>query len=313
MNDTDHDLITILPEEAGERLDKVLARRFDAIRSRTYFQMLIEEQQVLLNGSPAKKRTQLKAGDDVQIHFIVTPAIGLASEPIPLDVIYEDEFLLVVNKPVGMVVHPAVGNWTGTFVNALLYRYQELYHTPDLRPGIVHRLDKDTSGLLLAAKTPLAQQRLIELFAQRKIHKEYLAICVGNPGIIEINAPIGRHPVHRKMMTVLPEGKPALSYCTTLAFDGKISLVRIVLASGRTHQIRVHLKHQGCPVLGDSVYGNVSINKKFSASRQLLHAHKLQFIHPMTQTHIELEVPLPQDMRAFTFILQGKYLDSNSR
>lgn len=301
MDNNETDSLIISPEEAGERLDKILAKRFHTIKSRTYFQMLIEEQRVLLNNSVVKKRIQPKAGDEVLIHFILTPEIGLSPEPIPLEIIYEDEFLLVVNKPAGMVVHPAVGNWTGTFVNALLHHCNQLETclTGDLRPGIVHRLDKETSGLLIAAKTMKSQQLLISQFAQRKIHKEYLAICIGNPGEIEIDAPIGRHAIHRKMMTVTPEGKPSLSICNTIAYDNKFSLVRIILATGRTHQIRVHMKHHGTPILGDSTYGNLQMNTKYGVCRQLLHAQSLSFQHPITGKLLELEAQAPKDMETW--------------
>lgn len=297
-DDTDTIIITV--EESGERLDKILARRYEEIRSRTYFQMLIEEQHVLLNGLPVKKRYLPSPGDEVQIDFIITPEIGLEAEPIPLNIVYEDEHILAINKPAGMVVHPATGNWTGTFVNALLYHCKQLYEESkerpnDIRPGIIHRLDKDTSGLLLAAKTSLAQQRLIALFASRKVHKEYLAICLGNPGNCEINVPIGRHPVKRQQMAVVETGKPALTICQCLATDGKMSLLRIVLATGRTHQIRVHLKHLGTPVLGDSVYGNIQANEKYKVNRQLLHAHLLRFDHPITGKELILEAKVPAD------------------
>lgn len=308
MENEETDSIVIAENEAGERLDKILAQRFHSIQSRTYFQMLIEEQRVLLNHVPVKKRIKPQVGDEVHINFILTPEIGLVPEAIPLDIIYEDDDLLVVNKAPGMVVHPATGNWTGTFVNALMHHCkqwqdsaQHSKHSSDyLRPGIVHRLDKETSGLLMAAKTVQAQQRLIEMFAQRQIHKEYLAICLGNPGShVEIREPIGRHPVHRKLMAVLAGGKPALSICHTLASDGKISLVRVVLATGRTHQIRVHMKHHGTPVLGDTSYGNSQANAKYGVFRQLLHAQLLRFIHPMTGHSLELEAPPPSDMSAW--------------
>lgn len=289
--------IVISEEEAGERLDKILARRYSDVRSRTYFQDLIEDHCVLLNGEPVKKRVQPKVGDEVEIAFRIAPELDLKAEAIPLEILYEDACLLAVNKPAGMVVHPAVGNWSGTFVNALLHHCQQLEVQDNVRPGIVHRLDKETSGVLLAAKTTSAQQRLIALFASRSVYKEYLAVCVGNPGTCEIDAPIGRHPVHRKLMTVLQEGgRPALSRCQTLAFDGQLSLVSIVLVTGRTHQIRVHMKHRGTPVLGDPLYGSSAANQKYGKERQMLHAWRVRFAHPMTVETIELEAPLPPDM-----------------
>lgn len=297
--DFDTDIIIISPEEEGERLDKILALRFQNVQSRTYFQYLIEEEKVLLNGIPIKKRVKPKAGDEVEIQFIITPEIGLDPEPIPLNIIYEDQDILVVNKPAGMVVHPAPGNWTGTFVNALLYHCKHLFPSgsSELRPGIVHRLDKETSGLLVAAKNSLAHQKLIQMFSSRSVHKEYLAICVGNPGDVEINASIGRHPVHRKMMTVLKEGgREAITFCRTLCHKGDLSLVNVRIATGRTHQIRVHMKHIGHPILGDSTYGSLQANKKYGAHRQMLHAKLLRFHHPVTGVPLEFQADVPEDM-----------------
>lgn len=301
MHQNEWNEIIVTAEEAGQRLDKILAARFQKIRSRTYFQHLIDNQAVLLNGKPVKKRIKPDEGDEVEICFALTPELDLTPEAIPLDIIYEDDDILVVNKPAGLVVHPGAGNWSGTFVNALLHHCRELTaHDPSsVRPGIVHRLDKETSGLLIAAKGPLAQQRLIEMFAQRLVHKEYLAICIGNPGKAEIKAAIGRHPVHRKKMAVLTEGgRQARSRCTTEAFDGKLSLVKVILETGRTHQIRVHMLHHGTPVLGDPLYGNAAANKKYGIVRQLLHAHLLRFRHPITNREMELCAPLPEDFRS---------------
>lgn len=295
------DRIWIQEEETGERLDKLLANRYKEIHSRTYFAMLINEHLVLVNGIPVKKRIKPQPGDEVEIQFALTPEIDLTPENIPLDILYEDDYLLVINKPVGMVVHPAPGNWSGTFVNALLYHCRTLEGGGgDLRPGIVHRLDKNTSGVLVAAKTTLTQQRLTEMFSGREVYKEYLALCVGNPGNVEIAAPIARHPVHRQQMAVAEEGKgkPALTKCETLFTDGKLSIVKVIIATGRTHQIRVHLKHLGTPILGDPLYGLVQTNKKYHLSHQMLHAHILRFKHPMTGKEMEFTAPIPEEMRA---------------
>lgn len=301
MAEEETDLLVVTDEEAGERLDKILARRFKEVYSRTYFQYLIDEQLVLLNGIPVKKRIKPQEGDEIEVEFAVTPEIQLSPEAIPLSIIYEDEHLLVVNKPAGMVVHPAPGNWTGTFVNALLYHCGSLPHSTSapLRPGIVHRLDKETSGVLVAAKTLEMQQKLTALFASRQVYKEYLAICIGNPPEGEINAPVGRHPIHRKQMAVVPSGKQAISYCHTIGWNGKLSVVRVVIATGRTHQIRVHLKYKGTPVLGDSLYGNSSLNHYYGAERQLLHAANIKFQHPLTGEQLDLSAPPPEDMDKF--------------
>lgn len=299
MSNDDNEALIITADEAGQRLDKILAARFQEVNSRTYFQSLIEEGLVTLNGVPVKKRTQPKEGDEILVAFRPSPEIKLAPEPIPLDIRYEDDDIIIVNKPAGMVVHPAPGNWSGTFVNALLYHCKALMNgNPDsLRPGIVHRLDKDTTGLLVAAKTTLAQQRLVEMFSSRKVYKEYLALCLGNPGDAEIDAPIGRHPVHRKMMTVRPEGgRQALSYCHSLTHNDKYSVVQVILATGRTHQIRVHLKHIGAPILGDEIYGNSQLNKKLGLQRQMLHAYRLRFAHPIHGGMLEFQQEIPADM-----------------
>jgi 23S rRNA pseudouridine1911/1915/1917 synthase len=308
--------------EAGERLDKLLALRFNQMNSRTYFQNLIEQECVLLNGAPAKKRIRPKAGDEIEVHFQLAPELELLPEPIPLDIVFEDEYLIVINKPAGMVVHPAVGNWRGTFVNALLYHCQEQFRTvskpsasdpASLRPGIVHRLDKDTSGLLIGAKTSLTQQRLVAMFASRQIHKVYEAICVGHSGTIEIKAPIGRHPVHRKLMAVRElGGKNAWTICRTLAFDGQLALVEFVLMTGRTHQIRVHMAHQGTPVLGDSTYGSSKANQKYGVGRHMLHAKTLRFTHPISGSLVHLEVPLPPDMSSLAKKIKLNTVNMNS-
>lgn len=304
----DSDLLIITEEEAGQRLDKILALRFQEIKSRSYFQYLIEQHKVLLNGESVKKRALPKAGDQIEIQFICLPELSLTPEAIPLEIIFEDESLLVVNKPAGMVVHPAVGNWSGTFVNALLYHCKglesmcasEKNNPSSVRPGIVHRLDKDTTGLLIAAKTAEAHEKLSALFFSRKIYKEYLAVCIGNPGTLTINRPIGRNPSCYKQMAVVQQGgKEAITHCKTLAFNGKLAFVSIELQTGRTHQIRVHLQSQGTPVLGDPVYGNLKINQFYNLQKQMLHAHCLRFSHPLTQELLEFKAPLPPKMKEF--------------
>lgn len=297
----DSDNIVITDEEQGERLDKILAQRFASLKSRSYFHYLIAEGKVLVNGQPVKKRTLMKAGDEIEINFVYCKELTLEPEAIPLDIIYEDEALLIINKPAGMVVHPAAGNWSGTFVNALLYHYRELHHentdNNSLRPGIVHRLDKNTSGLLLAAKNSKVQQQLSEQFADRKVHKEYIAVCCGRVHDMAIDLPIGRHPVNRKKMAVVTEGgKRALSLCRPLAFNEKLSLAAITLVTGRTHQIRVHMQHNNTPIIGDHLYGNEQLNRKYGAERQMLHAHLLRFTHPLSKKTLEFQAPLPKDI-----------------
>ena len=299
------DLLIVTEEEADVRLDKVLTARFPDY-SRTYFQSLIEKSLVLVNGVLAKKSARLVAGDEIEVEFTVTEEISITPEAIPLDVVYEDAYLLAINKPVGMVVHPAVGNWTGTFVNALLYHCALNPQAGSLRPGIVHRLDKETSGLLLAAKDEMTQRKLVEAFAARQVYKEYRAICLGNPGSRRIEGNIGRHPVRRKEMAIVPEGgRAALTLCETLRYDEQLSYVKLVPHTGRTHQLRVHMRHAGFPILGDSLYGNPSTNQKWGAKRQLLHAFCLRFTHPHTKEEVELKAPLPQDILKYAQLLKN--------
>lgn len=289
-------ILLVSEEEKNLRLDKLLTNRFLGY-SRTYFQYLIGKGCVLVNGQVVKKREQSQPLDEVEVCFELTPELSLKPEEIPLEILYEDEHLLAINKPAGMVVHPAPGHPSGTFVNALLYHCKTL-EVENLRPGIVHRLDKDTSGVLIAAKTTQTHAALVSLFASRAIEKTYLAIAVGNPGNVTISAPLKRHPKKRQEMAVIEGGKEAISICSTLSFDGRLSLVSIRLITGRTHQIRVHLKSRGTPVLGDSVYGSSAANALFGAKRQLLHAHTLKCLHPITQVPLVIEAPLPEDLLA---------------
>jgi 23S rRNA pseudouridine1911/1915/1917 synthase len=293
-------------EEEGIRVDKLLAKRFPDF-SRTYFQHLIEIGCVLINGKPVKKRIIPEEGDEIEVCFQATPETSLKAESIPLEILYEDEHLLAINKPAGMVVHPAPGHWSGTFVNALLGHCQNIAPGTDpLRPGIVHRLDKDTTGVLVAAKTVPAQQALIELFSNRQMEKLYLAICTGRPQNGIVNLPIGRHPVHRKEMAVLPDGREAISEFQVAAFNDQWSLVLALPRTGRTHQIRVHLKHLGCPILGDPVYGKRSDIQ--GPGRQLLHAYRLSFDHPITGAPMRLTAPIPDDLKVWMQRLCGPSL-----
>ncbi len=302
------EVVTITQEEVGERLDTVLAERFREGYSRAYFQNLIDREGVLLNGQLVKKGSKLRVGDVVEVRFSIVREVRLVPEAIPLEIVYEDQYLLVVNKPAGMVVHPAPGSWSGTFVHALLHHCQQLAIDPSdgWRPGIVHRLDKETSGLLVAAKTSSVQRKLVSLFASRQVYKEYWAVCVGKLMEGEINAPIGRHPIRRKEMAVTLSGRQALSVCTSMGWNGQLSLVRVVIATGRTHQIRVHLKYKGTPVLGDSVYGDFSANRRYGVHRQLLHAAVMKFRHPVTQESLEFKASAPLDMRSFISSLSGR-------
>ncbi|PIS01810.1 MAG: RluA family pseudouridine synthase [Chlamydiae bacterium CG10_big_fil_rev_8_21_14_0_10_35_9] len=289
--------IIVSDDEKDMRIDKLLSNRFE-IHSRSYFQYLIENQCVLLNGQVIKKRAVPSVGDEISIFFQLTEEILATPENIPLNILFEDEHIIAINKPASMVTHPAVGNRTKTFVNALLYHCSNLAPSEDpLRPGIVHRLDKDTTGVLIAAKTVRAHQALISQFSNRKIEKQYLAICLNHLENQKVDAPIARHPVKRKEMAVVENGKQAITCFQTIAFQNDLSLVLAKPVTGRTHQIRVHLKHINHPILGDATYGSAKANKKYHVERQLLHAYKLQFTHPITNVAMEIVAPIPEDMK----------------
>lgn len=307
QNSPDLELFCVGEEEEGIRLDLLLAKRFPHL-SRSYFQRLIEDGFVLVNGERTKKRDIPEEGDEIEVCFQVTPELSLEPENIPLDILYEDPYLIAINKPAGMVVHPAPGHWSGTFVNALIHHCKTC-PTPDpLRPGIVHRIDKDTSGILIAAKTVEAHQALVTLFAERKVEKLYLCICVGKPANGLVTAPIGRHPVHRKEMAVLPDGKEAMTHFSVAAFNQRLSFVVARPKTGRTHQIRVHLKHLGTPILGDGIYGSMKINLALGAPRQLLHAYRLILPHPITGLPLQITAPIPEDMKEWMQQLCGPSL-----
>lgn len=287
-----------VPEgQSSQRLDILLKEQFPN-HSRTYFQSLIAQGYVLVNGKQMKKRDIPKEGDEVEVCFILPEQIDLSPQDIPLEILYEDDHLLAVNKPAGMVVHPGAGHYKDTFVNALLYHCQGLPFSDEIRPGIVHRLDKDTSGVLIAAKTAQAHQNLVALFASRKVEKKYLAITIGTPNEGVIQAPIARHPVDRKSMCVsFEKGKEATSIVRVLRKEGAFALVEVQILTGRTHQIRVHLQYGNTPILGDIVYGNAKINQKQNVSRQMLHAHEVRIPHPITEKTLHFIAPLPKDMQ----------------
>ncbi|MBI3236434.1 MAG: RluA family pseudouridine synthase [Chlamydiales bacterium] len=292
------DYFTVTSQEAHLRLDKLLCLRFPQY-SRTYFQNLIQKGCVLINKQIVKKREKPGVEDEVEICFELTEELDLSPENIPLQILFEDEHLIAVDKPVGMVVHPAPGHPSGTFANALLYHCKTLPGASSLRPGIVHRLDKETSGVLIAAKTQQAHQKLVEAFSSRSIEKTYLAIAIGKVQEGLIDAPLKRHPIHRKEMAVDLAGKEAKTFCELLDFNGSFSLVSVRLITGRTHQIRVHFKYRNTPILGDSVYGNERSNQQQKAERQLLHAYRLCLSHPITGAPLSITAPIPSDFQRF--------------
>ena len=284
----------ISPPDAGSRIDQYLAARVPEL-SRSRIQDLMKTGHVRVNGRETKASTKLRAGDHITITEPPPAAATTEAEDIALDVLYEDADLIVLNKPAGLVVHPAAGHWRGTLVNALLHHCQGLSSIGgEERPGIVHRLDKETSGCLVAAKNDLAHHALTRQFAGREITKIYLALASGNfrepSGIIE--GAIGRHPIHRKKMTVLTgeRGRAARTDYRVLREVPGGTLVECTLHTGRTHQIRVHLKHLGHPLLGDEVYG-----RRAGLERQMLHAWKLGFTHPTTARRMDFTAPIPAD------------------
>lgn len=300
----------ITPANAGERLDHFLTAALPQF-TRSRLQNLTRDEHILLNGAVAKPGAKLRAGDRITLQEPPPRPAEPQAEEIPLQVLYEDDDLIVINKAAGIVVHPAAGNWEGTLVNALLHHCGTLSGLGgEERPGIVHRLDKDTSGCLVAAKSDLAYQTLVRQFAGREVTKIYLALAAGRFPLRSgsIRAPIERHPVNRKQMAVVEEGRGRAAHTDWRVLQELPAgtLVECTLHTGRTHQIRVHLKHLGHPLLGDEVYG-----RKAGFPRQMLHAWQLGFAHPRTGAPLHLVAPLPEDFRAAGVVIpadtpQGK-------
>ncbi len=292
--------VVYFKEDVPSRLDLFLSRYFTQ-HSRTYFQNLIKENRITLNDQTVKKRTLVAYGDKITIHFMAKALPYVAPQNIALDILYEDAHFLVINKPPNMVVHPAPGHRNNTVVNALLSYCQSLKNWKEkIRPGVVHRLDKDTSGVLIAAKTEIAHGKLTTLFAERKVHKSYLAVTTSVPKALICTSPIARHPTKRKEMTIdFEKGKEAVTECTVLKKTADVHLLLLKPQTGRTHQLRVHLKALNAPIIGDPLYGSAKINRAYGIQRQLLHAQKLEFIHPFTNRPFCITAPLPKDMYAF--------------
>lgn len=282
-------------EMAGLRLDRVLPFLFSG-HSRSELQRLVEAGEVLLNGKASKKRVLVKEGDRVEL-TIQPRCSDVVPQHMPFDILYEDDKILVINKPPGLVVHPAPGHWEGTFVNGLLAHCRDLDKEDPIRPGIVHRLDKDTSGVLIAAKTTPVLYNIAQQFHDRSVEKEYIAIVVGaHSGSCTVTGAIARDPVHKTKMSIQPTGKAAQTEVIFLSSSKDLSLVLARPLTGRTHQIRVHLASIHHPVLGDSVYGRPCVNRKMNVSRQMLHCRRIVFLHPVTGKKLILEAPLPPDM-----------------
>ncbi len=304
--------LVVGPAEEGRRLDAVLAARWSDL-SRSRWQELVRSGHVTVNGRGAKPSRAARAGDRVAVRLPPPPASRLEPVAMDLHVVYEDDALLVVDKPAGLVVHPGAGNLSRTLAHGLLHRHPELAAVGGAdRPGIVHRLDKGTSGLLLVAKSEVARQRLARALARREIHRTYLALVWGRPRPPEgrIEAPVGRDPRDRRRMAVVPGGRPAATRYRTLETGGWASLLECSLETGRTHQIRVHLRQIGHPVVGDETYGGGptrALNAPPAARRlareatggllrPALHAFRLAFSHPVSESPIALESPLPEDL-----------------
>jgi 23S rRNA pseudouridine1911/1915/1917 synthase len=290
----------LVPESGEARLDAYLAAQDELGLSRSRIKALIEEGHVTVNDNKPKASQSLFAGDVVKVTVPDPKPMNVAAEEIPLDVVYEDSDVLVVNKPRGMVVHPAAGNWSGTLVNALLDHVDDLEGIGgELRPGIVHRLDKDTTGLLMVAKNEKAMAALQEQIREHTARRIYWALVHGNqmPEAGRVEAPIGRHPGDRKKMAVnTKNGRDAVTHFRVLERFKAYSLLECRLETGRTHQIRVHLSFIGHPVVGDAVYG--TRKQHLGMTGQALHAKKLGFYHPTTGEWREYEVDLPADMAA---------------
>jgi 23S rRNA pseudouridine1911/1915/1917 synthase len=305
--------LTAKPKVEGLRLDQFLVTAFPGY-SRSIFQRAIDGEAVTVNGRSVKASYKVREGDQVRIMLPAPTADFAAPEDIPLDILYEDEFLAAINKPPDMVVHPAKGHWSGTLVNALQFHFGQLSHlNGDYRPGIVHRLDRDTTGVILVAKDERTHSDLGNQFEHRKVFKEYLAITAGvlDRDSDYIDARIGHHPHDRVKMVVTDEeddGKEACSYYEVIERFRGFTFCRIQPRTGRTHQIRVHLASVGCPVLADKTYGGRDSLRlsdlapgldpqadEVLIARQALHAGRLRFHHPRTGRMIEVEAPLPAD------------------
>ncbi len=300
-------------KEAGMRLDAYVSTVSELSRSAAA--KLIESGSLKLNGAAAEKKRTVTVGDVVEIILPEPAECEAEPEDIPLDVVYEDDDIIVINKPQGMVVHPAPGNYSGTLVNALLFRCRDSLSGIGgvMRPGIVHRIDKDTSGLLVVAKNDFSHAALSEELKYHGIEREYHALVKGgfSADAGTVNEPIGRHPIDRKKMAVLrnsESAREAVTHYEVLGRYGNVSYLKLMLETGRTHQIRVHMSYIGHPLLGDEVYGQskTPFEKRHSAllSGQALHARRLSLTHPRTGARMTFECPLPQEFSKLLEILE---------
>lgn len=304
-------VIVLSEDDAGERIDRVLARRCPEF-SRSALQRWIEQGRVEQAGEVVSRRTKAQGGAEVSIHPAPPESMSAEPQEIPLEILFEDTHLIVLDKPAGLVVHPAPGHADGTLVNALLYHAKVQGGDDPLRPGIVHRLDKDTSGVMVVAKTPQAHERLVEMFQQHELERAYLAIAVGRPPrSITYDTFHRRHPAHRKKFTSRSDrGRRAVTHLETVELLHGSALVRCYLETGRTHQIRVHLAEHGYPVLGDPLYGKSIGDPRLRRAstelgRQALHAALLAFAHPVTSEEMRFETEPPEDFQRALSTLRG--------
>ncbi len=294
-------------KDAKQRIDKYIVEGMDEQVSRSQIQLWIDAGHVTVNGSPVKSNYKLSAGDEVLLQIPETSAVEIIPEDIPLDVYYEDGDVIVVNKPRGMVVHPAPGHASGTLVNALMHHCKDLSGiNGELRPGIVHRIDKDTSGLLMAAKNDLAHASLAAQLKDHSVTRKYFALVHGNLSHDQgtVDAPIGRDTSDRKMFAVTERNsKRAVTHFQVVERFGDYTLLELKLETGRTHQIRVHMKFIGHPLVGDPMYGR---SKGLKMDGQALHAAVLGFIHPRSGEYLEFKAPIPEDMEGLLAVLRGR-------
>lgn len=304
--------IDIVVDESGVgvRIDKLLSEHIYSL-TRSALSKLIADGNVMVNSLCVSKNYKCRINDNISVHIPDAQPLEAEAENIPLDIVYEDDDLLVVNKAKGMVVHPAAGNYNGTLVNALLYHCKDSLSGINgvIRPGIVHRIDKDTSGLLIVAKNDMAHLNLAEQIKVHSFHRAYQAVCLGN--IKEdkgtVHKPIGRHPIERKKMAVTDKNsKDAITHYEVIKRYGNYTHIRCILETGRTHQIRVHMAYLGHPLAGDPVYGRVKGGLRLNG--QCLHAAEIGFVHPRTNEYMEFKSQLPQYFEDFL-----RKLDNQSR
>lgn len=294
-------------ESAKTRIDKYITDGLAEDVSRSQVQLWIADGHVLVNDSPVKANYKVNQGDRIALTIPAPSVVEIVPEDIPLDIAYEDRDVIVVNKPRGMVVHPAPGHVSGTLVNALMHHCKDLSGiNGELRPGIVHRIDKDTTGLIMAAKNDKAHASLAAQLKEHSVNRRYLALVHGNISHDQgtIDAPIGRDPQDRKMYTVTDRNsKHAVTHFTVVERFGDYSLLELKLETGRTHQIRVHMKYIGHPLVGDPVYGK---SKGIKLNGQALHAAVLGFVHPASGQYLEFSAPMPEDMEELLTILKSR-------